>query len=106
MLNEALRLIRAYHGKSQTELCQELAISNSFLSEIESGKKQPSLDLLNRYSEAFNVPVSSLMFFSEHINSGPTNSIRIGAAKKIVSLLRWVEEKNGGESKESPKRAV
>ena len=44
MLNQALRLIRTYHDFSQTELCAELGVSNSYLSEIESGKiLRPSL---------------------------------------------------------------
>lgn len=95
MLGEALRLIRTYHDLSQTQLCTELGLSNSHLSEMESGKKQPSLDVLNRYSERFNIPVSSLLFFSESLD-GPraTDKIRLGAARKIVSLLQWVEQKN------------
>lgn len=48
MLNEALRLIRVYHDLTQTQLCNQIGISNSHLSEIEKGKKQPSLDLLSR----------------------------------------------------------
>lgn len=95
MLNEALRLIRAYHDISQTQLCRELDISNSYLSEIESGKKQPTLDLLRKYGERFDIPISSLMFFSENMNSGNvSDKLRIGAAKKIISLLHWVEQKN------------
>lgn len=95
MLNEALRLIRAYHDISQSQLSVELGISNSHLSEIESGKKQPSLDLLNRYSERFDIPVSSLMFFAENMqNFKVIDKVRIGAAKKIISLLQWVEQKN------------
>lgn len=95
MLNEALRLIRAYHDMSQTQLCAELGISNSYLSEIESGKKQPSIDLLEKYSGRFNVPVSSLLFFSESLDSKKvTDRVRVGAARKIVSLLKWVEQKN------------
>jgi transcriptional regulator with XRE-family HTH domain len=95
MLNQALRLIRAYHNISQTQLCAELGVSNSHLSEIESGKKNPSLDLLAKYSERFDIPVSSLMFFSENLgNPKITDKFRMGAAKKIISLLKWVEEKN------------
>lgn len=95
MLNEALRLIRAYHDISQTQLCHELSVSNSHLSEIESGKKQPSLDLLKKYSDRFEIPVSSLMFFSENLNNTKiTGKLRIGAARKIISLLHWVEQKN------------
>lgn len=95
MLSEALRLIRAYHDISQTQLCSELGISNSYLSEIESGKKSPSLDLLKKYSEYFDVPVSSLIFFSENLdNTKITDKFRVGVARKIVSLLKWVEQKN------------
>lgn len=94
MLNEALRLIRAYHDISQSELCADLGVSNSYLSEIESGKKQPTLDLLGKYSKRFDIPLSSLLFFSEKIEDGVTEKLRLGAAKKVVSLLQWVEQKN------------
>lgn len=94
MLSEALRLVRSYHDMTQTELASVLGVSNSYLSEIESGKKQPSLDLLEKYGRYFDVPVSSLLFFSENIDGGVTNKVRLGIAKKVVSLLQWVEEKN------------
>jgi transcriptional regulator with XRE-family HTH domain len=97
LLNEALRLVRVYHDLSQTQLCLELGVSNSHLSEIEKGKKQPSLELLGRYSERFNIPVSSLLFFSEQLDSGSTgDKIRVAAAKKILALLNWVEKKDEG----------
>jgi transcriptional regulator with XRE-family HTH domain len=98
MLHEALRLIRVYHDMSQTALSRELGVSNSYLSEIESGKKQPTLDILNKYSERFGIPVSSLLFFSESLDSGVTSSIRVGAAKKVISLLQWVEAKSAGKA--------
>lgn len=99
MLSEALRLVRVYHDLSQTQLCLELGVSNSHLSEIEKGKKQPSLELLGRYSERFGIPVSSLLFFSEQLDSGSTGEkIRLAAAKKILLLLNWVEKKSEGSS--------
>ncbi|ROT44302.1 helix-turn-helix transcriptional regulator [Pusillimonas sp. NJUB218] len=94
MLNEALRLIRAYHDLSQSQLCSELGVSNSYLSEIEAGKKTPSLELLNKYSVRFDVPVSSLMFFSESLDSEKvTDRLRLRVARKVVSILQWVEQK-------------
>ncbi|MBI3714132.1 MAG: helix-turn-helix transcriptional regulator [Burkholderiales bacterium] len=102
MLNEALRLIRAYHDISQTQLSTRLEISNSYLSEIESGKKQPSIELLKKYSECFDVPVSSLLFFSENLDKEKvTDSVRRGAAKKIIDVLKWVEQKNAKKFAES-----
>ena len=91
MLNEALRLVRVYHDLTQTQLSYELGISNSFLSEIESGKKNPSLELLGKYGQRFELPVSSLMFFSENLeNPKPTDKVRLSVARKAIALLGWV----------------
>lgn len=90
MLNEALRLVRVYHNLTQTQLSYDLGISNSFLSEIESGKKNPSLDLVEKYGKKFDLPVSSLIFFSENLeNPSPTKNIRLSIARKAIVLLNW-----------------
>lgn len=95
MLGEALRLIRVYHDMTQTQLSYELGISNSFLSELESGKKNPSLELLSKYGERFQIPLSSLLFFSESLDKSKiTSGIRTGVARKVLSLLNWVAKTN------------
>lgn len=105
MLNEALRLVRVYHDLSQSQLSSELGVSNSHLSEVEAGKKSPSLDLLGKYSQRFDVPVSSLLFFSETLDSRRvTDRLRVGVAKKVVSILKWVEQKNSTPSRSTGKR--
>ena len=75
MQNDALRLVRVFHDMSQTDLAGKLKISKSYLSEIEKGeKKKVTLELLERYSEVFNIPMSSLMFLSLIHISEPTDS--------------------------------
>jgi len=97
MLNEALRLIRVYHDLRQSETAEKLGVSNSYLSEIESGKKKPSLDLVEKYAKEFHVPVSSIMFFSENMNkTGAVENARGTIAKKIINLMQYLEEKSGG----------
>lgn len=89
-LAEPLRLIRVFHDVSQTSLATKLGVSKSFLCEIESGKKRPSLELLTQYANEFEVPVSSLMFFAESVaangDTRPTNRV----APKVLALLRWI----------------
>lgn len=95
MLNKALRLIRAFYDVSQSDLSDRLGISKSYLSEIESGKKQPSIDILNKYSAQFDIPLSSIMFFSENLDDGKvTEKLRVGFAKKIISILEWNQTRN------------
>ncbi len=96
MLNEALRLVRVFHDLSQKELAEKLGISKSYLSEIEAGKKTPTLDLLNRYSEVFDIPVSSILFFSENLNNGTrTEKLRTFVSSKILAILNFIAERSG-----------
>lgn len=95
MLNKALKLIRAFYDISQSDLSEKLGISKSYLSEIESGKKQPTIDILNKYSSQFDIPLSSILFFSENLDSNKiTDKFRVGIAKKIVSILEWNQTRN------------
>lgn len=94
MLGEALRLIRVFHDRKQVDLANELGISQSHLSDIERGVKSPSQDLVARYAEVFDLPVSSIWFFDEQLSSG-TNSKAIDRARgviaeKILDFLRII----------------
>lgn len=65
MINDALRLVRLYHGVSQAELAQDLGLSQSMISEIERGAKSVSIDVLEKYSETLGIRMSQLLFFAE-----------------------------------------
>lgn len=96
MINEALRLIRVYHDMKQTEAAEKLGISKSYISEIEKGTKTPTLDLIMKYAQAFDVPSSSIIFFSESLDNGKTyEQARTFVASKIISLMKFLEEKSG-----------
>ncbi|KGD46475.1 MULTISPECIES: helix-turn-helix domain-containing protein [Burkholderia] len=100
MLGRALKVMRQFHNQSQTAMANTLGISSSYLSEIESGKKEPTLDLLNRYAINFNVPMSSIMAFSETLDgSQSVGKVRSFVAKKMVRILEWIYE-NGDNSDE------
>ena len=96
MLCEALRLIRVFHDLNQTQLAVQLGISKSYLSEIESGKKQPKIELVERYASEFSLPVSSILFFSENLKN-PSDSAKAAdkargvIAHKVIDFLRLVE---------------
>lgn len=95
MLNRALKLLRTYHQLKQIELAKRLGVSNSYLSEIETGLKTPGVDLLEKYAEIFKMPVSSIMLFSEKMSDDKTTGeqLRVAAADKILRLLEWIDER-------------
>jgi len=94
MLAEALRLIRVYHDMKQQELANQLGLSKSYVSEIESGKKVPSMEVVQKYSDAFWIPLSSIFFFAENIET-PENAKKVKAAiaEKILQFLQFIEAK-------------
>lgn len=96
MFGEALRLVRSFHDMNQSELALSLGISRSYLSEVESGKKIPSLDLLQKYAAQFEIPLSALVFFSEQVNE-PVGDKRARhvLGNKAIALLRWIEQMRG-----------
>lgn len=92
MFGQALKLLRRYQGLNQESLAEKLGVSRSYISELESGNRTPSLDLLGRYADVFNIPISSLVFFAEALQDQENLSGRIEKskgviAKKIIALL-------------------
>lgn len=91
LINEALRIVRLYWGKTQAELADALDVSQSYISEVEKGKREVTLDLLGRYSRELNVPMSSLMLFAEKVEGGPPISRgRLLVAGKTLQFLKRI----------------
>jgi transcriptional regulator with XRE-family HTH domain len=93
MINEALRLFRVFHDLKLIEMADKLGISPSYLSEIEKGKKEPSLKLLDKYSEIFKIPTSSILSFSEKLEHNQ-KGIKAKIAKGFVNFLENIENAN------------
>jgi transcriptional regulator with XRE-family HTH domain len=91
-LGAALRSLRVFHDLSQTDAAGKLEISKSYLSEVEAGKKEPTLALLSRYAEVFSVPLSSVLFFAEQMGKGDSHTAASGIAPKVLRLLEWIAE--------------
>lgn len=91
-LNEALRLLRVFHDMSRPQLQKLIGISPSYLSEIESGQRPVTMKMLEKYSEGFNIPLSSLLLFSEQLDPSSRNSkIREALTGRVLAILLWIE---------------
>ena len=104
MLNQALRHLRRYHGMKQQDLASRLGISNNYLSEIESGAKSHAItvDLLSRYAAIFKVPVSTLMLFSEQLETtNRSDKLRVSMASKVLKMLDWIDQHEQHDKQEA-----
>jgi transcriptional regulator with XRE-family HTH domain len=88
MINDALRLLRLYLGLSQKELAAELELSQSMISEIENGSKPVSMEVLEKYSNKFDVRMSKLLFFAEELDGEPVKTRgKLIIANRVLQLL-------------------
>lgn len=88
MINEALRLLRLYIGLSQKQIATELELSQSMISEIESGTKSVSMEVLEKYSTTLNIRMSQLLFFAEELDGEPLKMRgKLIIANRVLKLL-------------------
>ena len=72
---EALKLLRVYHGMTQVELAEAFGVSQPYISQFEREYNSVTLKAvyhryaIKRYSDYFNIPVSSITYIAEHLES-------------------------------------
>lgn len=97
LIGDILKRTRTIYGYKASELSELLGISKSYLSEIENNKKQPSLELLKKYSEIYDMKLSSLILLSENYEEASKNNkgdkfIRNMMIKLIEKMTPDIEE--------------
>ena len=60
-LGENIKRIRAVRGMSQGDLCRALALDRAYMSNVESGKKNPTLSTITNIAKALNVSAGELL---------------------------------------------
>lgn len=75
-MGEALRLLRIFNGYKSAELAKKLELSQSYVSELENGKKQPTMEVLDKYAKVFEMKKSTLMLFAESLEGEEIKMIK------------------------------
>ncbi|WP_175969668.1 helix-turn-helix domain-containing protein [Burkholderia sp. BCC0322] len=92
---EALRLIRVYHDLKQKEVSARTGVVEPTISMLESGKRQPSVEMLQKYADAFSVPMSSILFLAEQLASPPIQRpVSKTIHKTVIQILNWIADKH------------
>lgn len=71
-LGERIRLLRKQAGMSQEQLALTADMAPSFVGEIERGTKKPSIESIEKLSNALDISVSEL--FNYDVNTCETNA--------------------------------
>jgi XRE family transcriptional regulator, regulator of sulfur utilization len=82
-VGKSIKLFRVHANMKQKELAHKLEINESYLSLLESEKKEPSLSLLRKIAGALDVPIA--MFFWENNEQNSENPLE--RLKSIIMQL-------------------
>ena len=92
-MGEALRLLRIFNGYKSAELAKKLELSQSYVSELENGKKQPTFEVLDKYAKVFEMKKSTLMLFAESLEGEEIkNDKKQRIARAGMKLLKILEK--------------
>lgn len=89
-LGVAIRKIRKHIGLSQGELSQRCAISQTALSQIESGAKYPSERTIKKVCEVLDIPESLIYILGMNDKDIPASKAAIyKVAFPLIQELAW-----------------
>ena len=92
-MGEALRLLSIFNGYKSAELAKKLELSQSYVSELENGKKQPTMEVLDKYAKVFEMKKSTLMLFAESLEGEEIkNDKKQRIARAGMKLLKILEK--------------
>ena len=92
-MGETLRLLRIFNGYKSAELAKKLELSQSYVSELENGKKQPTMEVLDKYAKVFEMKKSTLMLFAESLEGEEIkNDKKQRIARAGMKLLKILEK--------------
>ncbi len=93
-LPKILKHIRTFNKLTQLELSKKISISRSYISQIEKGIKNPTNETLQKYSEAFDIPLSVIYLFAENLDNKEDlkNKAKKLLTKSSLGLLDWISK--------------
>jgi transcriptional regulator with XRE-family HTH domain len=87
MLGEVISRLRFIYGLTISGLAKEAGVSDSYVSDIETGREMLSPGMLPRFASAFDMDTSTLMYFSKEAGRKGVNR-----QQALFEMLRIVLE--------------
>ncbi|MGX8852828.1 helix-turn-helix domain-containing protein [Amedibacillus sp. YH-ame10] len=99
-IGSKIREIRMQHHMSQADLARKLNVSDSIISGYERGVRTPSMDILIKLKNIFNVDVS--FFFNEEIerNARLTIDVTDLTEDQFLIVAKLIDEFHKSNNKE------
>ncbi len=72
-IGDTIKKMRKKNGMTQEDLSKVSGVTQTYISQIESGRRKPTLKILELLCDSINVPFPIIAFLSLDVNSIPEN---------------------------------
>jgi two-component system response regulator len=79
-------------GISQEELAERASLHRTYVSDVEAGKRNPSLASIHRLASALGAPLSAVFCGAETVSPMPRPPFEVGMADRVVNILLIEED--------------
>lgn len=94
MDGKILKALRNIYGISTVEMCKQLGISRSYLSEIENGNRDITTNLLSKYGQVFGVKPSYLMILDERFKDEKRSKAELFIRELMIKSIMELASKS------------
>ncbi len=92
-LKNNVRQYRLKHGLSQQKLAEQCGLSTFYISEIERGKKYPSLKTLIKLADIFNISVYMLLIDENSYQNKSIENFSTDLEDEISKVINKLKKK-------------
>lgn len=97
MLNVSIKQLRISRGLNQVELAKKLSVTKQTVSNWENDNIQPSIDMLERMADFFNVSTDYLLG-REDVTKISTEGLTVEEVSHINLLIEDLRKRKNAES--------
>ncbi|BDA76075.1 transcriptional regulator (plasmid) [Calothrix sp. PCC 7716] len=95
-IGKAIKLLRQTHNLKASEFAKVTGLSKSYISEIENGYNNPSLDKLSVIAKALSINVSEIFLIAEQLDNpriiNENTTIANVIHPKLLAIMNIVKE--------------
>jgi len=86
-----IQKLREEAGLSKNLLAKQSSVAQSYISEIESNKKQPSIEVLDKICKVFNITLGQFFADEDQLQYAPPDIAKFAIDPKNQPLIRTIQ---------------
>ena len=98
-INKNIKDLRIRSGLTQDELAQQLFVTRQTVSNNETGKSRPDIDMLMRIAEVLDTDINTILYGIQPKDRKPLIRLAVGGGLTLAMGILWLISRDGHQIK-------